>query len=329
MPYTNPTWWCVNPKGPTFERVGDAGLTRGWDGNIYSESYGNHAAVQGHTTCAWHPVIRAANDVTREQFTKEHPVAVLFQDQVGARGHRWDTNKAAPDPGAYLEGIHRIAQVDSKSVPLGTEDGHDRLINYETMFCGLSFPWLPNSIRPSRVLYEDLWPIQSWRIEPLALFLAHDKVLFFHHDLGGFVQDRLDVSATLAMGFGLSWWTHSPAPSDTEQDWLARLCKLQAAIGPRCAGRNLTDFQYLAPRVIRSQWQELEIIANLSSKPWPIDEKTVIAPEGFMARSPDLEAGIFSKHGNVSGKNKVTWLIHEKTGKEWTEWTAEEEKQGR
>ena len=120
MPYTNPTWWCTNPKGPTFERVGDAPLSRDFDGAIYPESYGLNQ-VQGYTTCAWHPAVRAANDVIRRQFTEEYPVAVLFQDQVGARGPRWDTNPASPNPGAYLEGIHRIARVDSQLVPLGTE----------------------------------------------------------------------------------------------------------------------------------------------------------------------------------------------------------------
>ena len=213
MPYTNPTWWCVNPKGPTFEAQGEAPLARDLDGNLYPESYGL-STIQGYGICAWHPAVQAANDVTRRQFTHDFPADVLFEDQVGARGHRWDTNPAAPQAGAYLEGLHRIAHRDSASVPLGTEDGHDRLINWETMFCGLSFPWLPN--RPSNhyVLYEDLWPEGAWRIEPLALFLAHDKVLFYHHDLGGFVQNRRDLSLTLVMGYGLSWWTHSATPSD-------------------------------------------------------------------------------------------------------------------
>ncbi len=328
MPYTNPTWWCVNPKGPTFERVGDAGLSRKWDGSIYSETYGG-TTTQGHAVCAWHPAIRAANDVIREQFTKQHPVAVLFQDQVGARGHRWDTNPAAPHPGAYLEGIHRIAHVDCQTVPLGTEDGHDRLINYETMFCGLSFPWLPNRPSLSRVLYEELWPRHSWRIEPLALFLAHDKVLFFHHDLGGFVRNRLDVSITLAMGYGLSWWTHTPTPSGTERDWLDRLCRLQVAIGPRCAGEPLSDFTYLAPQVIRSQWRDFEIIANLAAEPWQLDAEASIAPEGFVARGAGLEAGIFARYGGRPCENGAMWLIRESIPTGTREWIAGPEKQGR
>ncbi|MEN6493894.1 MAG: DUF6259 domain-containing protein [Thermoguttaceae bacterium] len=320
MPYTNPTWWCTNPKGPTFEKEGEAPLSRDFEGKIYPESYGL-STVQGYTICAWHPAVRAANDLTREQFTREYPVDVLFEDQVGARGHRWDTNPAAPHAGAYLEGIHRIAHADSAVVPLGTEDGHDRLINWETMFCGLSMPWLPNRPAGNRVLYEDLWPEGTWRIEPLALLLAHDKVLFYHHDLGGFVHNRLDLAVTLAMGYGLSWWTHSATPSAKERDWVERLCRVQAAVGPRCAGRALDDFQYLAPRVLRSRFGDLEIVANLSREPWTVDAATVIAPEGFWARSPDLEAGIFVRR---QGKPCETapWMIRERVAGQWTEWSA-------
>lgn len=324
MPYTNPTWWCTNPKGPTFEKEGDVALSRDFDGDIYPERYGA-STTQGYTICAWHPAVRAANDVIRRQFTEQYPVAVLFQDQVGARGLRWDTNAASPHPGAYLEGIHRIAQVDSQFVPLGTEDGNDRLINWEIMFCGLSWPWLPNRPSRSRVLYEDLWSEGAWRIEPMALFLAHDKVLFYHHDLGGFVRNRLDLSITLAMGYGLSWWTHSETPSEAESDWIERLCRLQAAIGPRCAGRPLDEFEYLAPQVIRSRWGDLEIIANLGEKPWQVDGSTTLADEGFLARSPDLEAGIFARHdGTDCGTGR--WLIRESESGSTKEWTAGTEK---
>lgn len=310
MPYTNPTWWCTNPKGPTFEQQGDAPLSRDLDGNIYPEQYGQ-PTIQGYSICAWHPAVRAANDAIRDQFTQQYPVDVLFQDQVGARRSRWDTNPASPHAGAYLEGIHQIARVDSRFVPLGTEDGHDRLINWETIFSGLSWSWLPNRPSGSRVLYEDRWPKGSWRFEPLALFLAHDKVLFYHHDLGGFIRDRRDLSISLVMGYGLSWWTHSVEPSPEERDWIERLCRVQAVIGPRCAGRPLDEFEYLAPDVIRSRWGDFEIIANLTTEPWKVDANITIAPEGFFAQAPDLDAGILVRYGG-DDHDLDDWLIREK-----------------
>lgn len=329
MPYTNPTWWCVNPIAPTFKREGEAPLLRDLDGNLSPERYGSASQTQGYSICAWHPAVRRANTVIRKQFTEKYPVSVLFQDQIGARGHRWDTNPASPSPGAYLEGIHRLAQVDSAYVPLGTEDGIDRLINCETMFCGLSFPWLPNHPRKPRILYDDIWPRESWEFFPMALYLAHDKVLFYHHDLGGFVRDRLDLSITLVMGYGLSWWTHTDRPTQVESDWIDRLCRLQAAIGPECAGVALTGFEYLSPCVLRSRWEDLVITANLTTDPWRLDDTRTIAPEGFAAQSPTLEAGIFSRHPAKTGTDEVLWLIRTRSGTQWNTWKKGQEFMGR
>jgi len=323
MPYTNPTWWCVNPRGSTFERVGEAPLSVGLDGRHMPESYGDPVGVQGYTVCAWHPAMRAANDVIREQFTREHPVDILFQDQVGARGHRWDFNPAAPHPGAYLEGVHRIAKTDSRYVPLATEDGHDRLIDCELAFCGLSFPWLPNrrGVR-DRELYWESWLSDAWRFEPLALWLAHDRVFFFHHNLGGSVRDRLDLSISLVMGYGLSWWMRAGGPPHAERDWIDRLCRVQQAVGPRCAGRPLDFFDHRSPLEVRSRWGDLDIVANLGPRPLDLDDGTRIAPEGFLARSPDLEASIFCRTSDGLEDPRGFWRIRERRDGQWTVWSA-------
>ncbi|GAB6164248.1 hypothetical protein JCM19992_02480 [Thermostilla marina] len=308
MPYTNPTWWCVNPKGPTFERYGDVVLARDLDGNIYPERYGE-AYTQGYAICHWHPIVREVNARIRRQFTEEFPVDILFQDQIGARRSIWDTNPAAPDPAAYLEGLHRIAKTDSAFVPLGTEDGHDRLINYELLFCGLSWPWLPNRPDGRMVLYEDVWPRESWRLEPLAIYLAHDKALFFHHDLGGFTRDPRDVSISLVFGYGLSWWLHSANPSERDRAWLEVLCRVQQAIGPELVGRRLDHFEYLAPDVLRSVWGDLEIIADLSAEPRPVDAETTIAPDGFWAHSPRVEVGYLVRDRGKDLASPGEWVV--------------------
>ncbi|RMG00114.1 MAG: hypothetical protein D6741_07360, partial [Planctomycetota bacterium] len=308
MPYTNPTWWCVNPKGPTFERYGDVVLARDLDGNVYPERYGE-AYTQGYAICHWHPIVRKVNAEIRRQFTEEYPVDILFQDQIGARRSIWDTNPAAPDPAAYLEGLHRIAKTDSAFVPLGTEDGHDRLINYELMFCGLSWPWLPNRPDGRMLLYEDVWPRESWRLEPSAIFLAHDKALFFHHDLGGFTRDPRDVSISLVLGYGLSWWLHSANPSEQDRAWLTTLSRVQQAIGPELVGRRLERFDYLSPKVVRSVWGDLEVTANLSDSPWVLDAETTIAPDGFWAESPRIEVGYVVRDRGKNLASPGEWIV--------------------
>ena len=39
MPYTNTSWWCTGPKGPTYERVGDSAVLSSRQGEILREKY--------------------------------------------------------------------------------------------------------------------------------------------------------------------------------------------------------------------------------------------------------------------------------------------------
>jgi len=132
MPYTNPTWWCDHPRGPTFLAAGEAPLAVGLDGKPFHERY---ASNDGWTTCFWHPAVRAANRELRRQFLEDQPVDILFQDQVGARAWRWDLNSASPSPHAYAEGLLSQADEDAALAPLGTEDGWDRVVDAESMLC--------------------------------------------------------------------------------------------------------------------------------------------------------------------------------------------------
>lgn len=77
----------------------------------------------------------------------------------------------------------------------------------------------------------------------------------------------------------------------------------------------------LAPQVVRSRYGDLEIIANLSPQPWPVDAATTIAPEGFLAQSPNLEAGIFvSRQGQPC--DTAPWLIRQRIDGQWSDWSA-------
>jgi hypothetical protein len=108
IPYTNPTWWCDGPKGPTFEQHGDAPLLRGLDGKLAHERYSQN---EGFTVCHWHPAMRAANQKTVEQFSRDYPCDILFQDQCSVRGWRYDTNPASPTVWAYTEGSAASARL--------------------------------------------------------------------------------------------------------------------------------------------------------------------------------------------------------------------------
>jgi hypothetical protein len=282
MPYTNPTWWCDEPRGPTFVKHGEAPLLIGLDGKHSMERYSTNV---GWSTTLWHPAVKAANAETLRQFTQEYPVDVLFQDQVGARRFRYDLNPASPAPYAYTQGFLELARHDSAVVPLGTENGFDRLINCESMFCGLTWSIAPTPGGPEwRRLWRDQYPSETYRVSPIALWMAHDKCAFTHHDLGQFVTTPEALAWSLVLGYQLSYRA-TPSALDTPavQHWLSWLSRLQHGIVSPLMTEPLDEWAYLTDSVVKAQYGPVTVVANVGPEPYPLDERTTLAGYGFLA----------------------------------------------
>ncbi|MBC7327318.1 hypothetical protein H5T87_04290 [bacterium] len=298
MPYTNPTWWCDDPKGPTFIKEGEAPLARDLKGEKIKEVYG---ANWGWAICPWHPAVREAERKIREQFTKYYPSDILFQDQIGARSWIYDTNPASPTPYAYTQGWINIIKETSRYVPLATEGGWDGVMNWETLFCGVTWFLLPSEWRPAwATLYREQYPPEAWHFYPLAIFLAHDKVGFYHHDLGQFVTNNETLTWTLLLGYGLSY-TIWPSGLDEEGrfNWLQWLSLLQRKVVSLYFGEKPKEFQIIRPAkdrrgcgVMRVDYPKVSIIANTDPEPYALSEKMVIAPYGFYVKGKGVEAGM-------------------------------------
>lgn len=243
-PYTNPTWWCDHPRGPTFLAAGEAPLSRKADGSFYHERY--HSA-DGWTTCLWHPAVQAANRKTVRQFTQDFPSDLLFQDQCGARRGCEDFNSAAPSPTAYAEGMISMNEEDARVVPLGTEDGWDRVANEQVGLFGVAWGMVPLRLVPIRnsrpLTKREEIPPELWEIEPLATWLMHDKVLFWMHDLGAFVTEPRILAWMIATGYNLSEssWARTYAQ---KRPWIDRLAQIQRDVCSRIAGQPLVSWRH-------------------------------------------------------------------------------------
>jgi hypothetical protein len=297
MPYTNPTWWCDDPPGPSFVRHGDAPLVKDRQGRRVKEQYSHN---YGWSLCAFHPAALEAEKTILKQFTEEYPVDVLFQDQVGARSPLYDFNSASPTPYAYLQGMIDIAKRDSAAVPLSTENGYDGVLNYETQFCGITWGLVRTEHRPEWAqTWHERYPPEIWRFAPLALWLAHDKALFAHHDLGQFVTNREALTWTLALGYQLSITTtpQNLARADSRQ-WLDWVAALAESLGPLYLGAPLTRWDEAAPGVYRAQYGRLWLVANTTPLPYEMDAKTTLSGYGFLALSPEdqLTAGWLDRY---------------------------------
>ncbi len=291
MPYTNPTWWCDTPKGPYFLEKGDAGLLRTLENKPRHEVYGKHN--DGWTTTLWHPDVQYINRKVIDQFTKEYPVDIIFQDQCGARDWQYDLNPASPTPYAYAEGMVSMVREDSKRTLLSTEDAWSGVLDSEVQTCGLTFDLMPRRNEEAggtRHIMEFYNP-ETWTIFPLSHALAHDKVSMTHHDLGQSVNDPRMLSWTLALGYSMIFqFNQKRADSAERVEWLKFLGVVQKTIASRYTGAKLKDFSHSWEGgeygTVNSVYGDMKIQASLSAK-----EIDGLAPYGFRISSPDLIAG--------------------------------------
>jgi hypothetical protein len=293
MPYTNPTWWCDHPRGPTFEREGTDPLLKTLTGEL---SYERYAANDGYTVCHWHPAVRAANAKTLREFTDDYPVDILFEDQCGARGWHYDTNPASPTPCAYSEGLISMVAEDCRTKPLSTESGWDRVVNYESQLCGMSWAIVPTEGGPVwRTQMKEQIPPDTWEVYPLAQYIAHDKTAMLYHDLGQFVTNREVLAWTVGLGFCMSYRVGAAGlTKDAPREWLRWLDRLQKSVCARYVGEPVSAFKHdRGPNpttahdgVIRATYGSVQVAANLGP-----EAREGLPPFGFRATADGLVAG--------------------------------------
>ncbi|MFW6162720.1 MAG: DUF6259 domain-containing protein, partial [Planctomycetota bacterium] len=319
MPYTNPTWWCDKPKGPTFQKHGTEPLLKKLDGSLSHERYAENV---GFTVCHWHPAVQAANRKTVRQFTEQYPVDILFQDQCGARGWRYDTNPASPTPYAYSDGLVSMVAEDSRRVSLSTESGWDRVVNYESQLCGLSWSIVPTEGGPSwRRLMKTEVPPRLWTVYPLAQHIAHDKTAMLYHDLGQFVTNREVLAWTLGLGFSMSYRLGAPAlRRDATRHWLLWLDRLQKSVVSRYIGEPVRAFEHdRGPTpsveddgVIRAAYGPVSVVANLGPSP-RVEGCRALPAHGFVAIAPGVIAANLGEVGGLTfGDDGLSFVAESK-----------------
>ena len=334
-PYTNPTWWCDNPPGPSFVAAGRAPLAVGLDGKNYHEQYSKN---DGWSVTYWHPAVQEANRRTVRQFTEDLPVDLLFQDQCGARQFKYDFNPASPTPLAYTEGQLAMNEEDSRVAPLGTEDGWDRAADNQAGLFGVSWYTVPLSLVPrrhSRPLAKSEIPPHLWEFEPLAARLMHTKTLFWMHDLGSFVTSQRVYAWMLALGYNMSYSTLPVhyAKNPRVRGWANWLAATQRAVCSRIAGEPLRFWRHdrsamLARTgfnpahgeddgVVIAQWGEVKCVVNLGDVPRKVAGGVTLAPYGFHITAPGLLATALDGAEPTIVENGKTVRFSDYVDKKW------------
>lgn len=305
-PYTNPTWWCDKPRGPTFEKWGDAPLCRQLNGKLYHECYGGRN--EGFVNCYWHPGSQESNRRTVREFTDIYPVDLLFQDQCGARTWLYDMNPASPDPTAWAEGVVSMNEEDSRKVPLATEDGWDHVANQQAALTGCTWMIVPLERQPSkRPLMKEQFPADTWEIEPVATRLFHGQTLFYMHDLACFVTCDRVLAWILGLGYNVTYCHQAKSylRHPQAQSWYRWLQLLQDKVISRYAMRRLTAFRHdrgplLATAgdparntddgIMAARYGEVSVAVNLGDVPRTVAGKR-LAPYGWWIEGAGMRSG--------------------------------------
>lgn len=125
---------------------------------------------------------------------------MIFMDEMG--GHPWTMtwNPDEPWPATALDGRISMCWDSSKVLPTATEEGHDRLLNFNTLFCGGTWKTFPNKQFESQ-RYKHQFRPSDWQYYPAFLFLGHDRAFFTIHDLLPRYEGFEDLSLALALGY--------------------------------------------------------------------------------------------------------------------------------
>ncbi len=295
MPYTNNTWWCDAPKGPTFKAYSDVALCRDINGNFYREKYGNST---GFTTCLWTKASLEATANIMNGFTKDYPVDIVFQDQTGSRSaSRVDTNPEAPTRNSYLDGLIYSTKIDSQKIPLSTEDGWSHIVDYEIQFCGFSFGFIEPCLRKDWKYIWQTYPKDSVEITNIAGAMFQDKVSLTQHNIGGVTKGNRTITCSLLHGLHLMTDMHM-GRKEADLEFIKWISTLQDKVASEYIGTSMKSFESKwvdikssdGNRIGNAQYGKLAIIANLNDTPYEF-EKFKIAPDGFFAKSNKVIAG--------------------------------------
>lgn len=296
MPYTNPTWW--DDESPTLTHLPSSSsiadvavLDR--EGQPVYETYGEHG---GYVVSPYAPLVQQRLASLMGQWWDEVPVDLVFEDQIGARPWRRDFNPAAPNPLSYSDSWLEHTKLYSQW-GLMTEMGWDRLAQTVVGFHGSLLTWCRD------FNYGDKnWGEGNWQPYPLALWLFHDKVLLYQHDLSArtMSEDKGVLTWNLAFGTMLSYEWQGADNEPPGSPWLDLVTVLQRTVGARYAGSPLTAYEELNSNVTCTTFGDLSVIANWHpTLTYEVDRHRV-APGGFLARTEDgsLLAGVFTDSFN-------------------------------
>lgn len=321
MPYTNTTWWLPHENGqlsPSQQK---------WDDRkqevMALKQDGSPMWRKGRTGRGWalnfyHPYVQQASLKVTRQFA-EAGCDMIFMDEMG--GHPWTMtwNPDEPWPATALDGRISMCWDSSKVLPTATEEGHDRLLNFNTLFCGGTWKTFPNKQFESQ-RYKHQFRPSDWQYYPAFLFLGHDRAFFTVHDLLQRYEGFEDLSLALALGYKMKDAISFNSSSERLQ-WCHFLDAVQKTVAREYEGQKLITFRYPLENtrlpyrnslVFAEYGNGIRMVCNHSDQEVPLDQldlpfaeeemaylkKQTLPPYGFYVSTSRGRCGYLRQDGN-------------------------------
>jgi len=291
MPYTNPTWW--DDESPTLDSLGTGVVVYDLAGNPFYECYGANC---GYVVCPSDQRVKDRLAVTVDEFTEDYPADFLFEDQVADRPWTYDTNPAEPSYVSYTDGLLDNTRVSSQEIGLATEGMLDVLLETEMGF-------FDSVMLDKKAGWVSNWGSGNWVVYPLTMMLAHDKAVFYQHNLAveTMTHNKEMLTYNLSFGFGLNF-NLTESSGMMESDWLDICEVFQRDIASKCAGVRMSEFEYLdaGKTVSRSIFGDTEVIGNHGQTVYDYGDYR-IAAQGCLAswKSGKILGGVFTRFNGV------------------------------
>jgi len=289
MPYLNVSWW--DDDSPTMQSLPSPLQPRDIavldpDGEPIVNTYGSKSGV---VVSPFAQFVRGRVARLMQEWRTEVPADCLFFDQLGARPWIRDFNPASPSPVAYYDGWLAVMAPYSQRC-LMVEDGWDRLARDFTGFHGSMLMMAREHDLPDQMFGD-----ANWEPYPLAVWLFHDKVLLYQHDLydGTMAADGQVLMWNMAFGL-ISSYSWNDLLDSLQSPWLDLVGDLQRVLGPHYVGVRLGGYRNVAREVTESTFGDLVVLANWSTARHSTG-RFGISPNGFLARTQDdrVLAGAF------------------------------------
>jgi hypothetical protein len=313
MPYTNPTWWTDDSKTVNHlsaPLTAQAISVHDANGSAVHETYGPNG---GYDASPYVPYVQERIAQDMKEWQTVVPVDCIFEDQVGARPWMLDLNPNSPTPLAYSQGWLEHTERYTQQC-LMTENGWDRLAATEVGFHGTLLTWERVSNDP-----DQFFGVGEWEAYPLALWLLHDKVLLYQHNLALETMSTKPGVLTWNMAFGvmLSYNWQGSSKNWQGNPGLDLITWLQRDVAALYAGQPLDAYSTVAPQVTLTTFPTVRITANWNARSAYSAHGDSIAPGGFLAQSTDgsVLAGAFAGRFNGHSLSHGThYLMVERTG---------------